>query len=80
MSLKRANNIEQKYAVNLNPNFSISNQHHLKSGEEAYLDYCLGIGLPKRASFLLANFASKFHHSLPKNKPMTNLEIVHGLQ
>jgi hypothetical protein len=52
----------------------------VKSGEEAYLDYCLGIGLPKRASFLLANFASKFHHSLPKNKPMTNLEIVHGLQ
>jgi len=52
----------------------------LKQGEEAYLDYCLGIGLPKRSSFLLANFASKFHQALPKNNAMTNLEIVSGLQ
>jgi len=80
MSLKRANGIAQKYAINLNPNFSISNQNHVKLGEEAYLDYCLGIGLPKRASFLLANFASKLHQALPKNKSMKNEEIIHGLQ
>ena len=80
MSLRRASGIVQKYAVNLNPNFSISNHNHVKQGEEAYLDYCLGIGLPKRSSFLLANFASKLHQALPKNKPMSNMEIVHGLQ
>ena len=80
MSLTRGNGITQKYAINLNSNFSISNAHHSKAGEEAYLDYCLGIGLSKYTSFLLANFAAKLHQSLPKNNKMTNEEIIRGLQ
>ncbi len=35
-----------RYAVNLNLGFSISNKNEAKTGEEKYLEYCLGIGLP----------------------------------
>ena len=63
MSIKReTSNMRQNYSINLNESFSIaSGGHRSKTSEEAYLDYCLGIGLPKYSSFLLSNFASKLH-------------------
>lgn len=66
MSLKmRGGKVPLRYAINLNQSFSISNKNEKKVGEEKYLEYCLGIGLPQRNSFFLANFASKLHHTLP---------------
>jgi hypothetical protein len=44
------------------------------------LEYCVGIGLPLRNSYFLANFASKLHHTLPHSKPFTNDDILVGLQ
>jgi hypothetical protein len=53
----------------MNPNYSIV--HDIaqidSNNEEAYLNYCRGIGLPKYSSFLLANFAHKLHQTLPDN-------------
>ena len=66
MSVKRKDsNVAWNYAVNLNEGFAIANSYKTKASEEAYLDYCMGIGLPKYSSFVLANFASKLHHTLP---------------
>ena len=68
-----------KYAVNLNQSFSISNKNEKKTGEEKYLEYCLGIGLPQRNSYFLANFASKLHHTLPQERAFNQKEIINGL-
>jgi hypothetical protein len=63
----------------LNENFAIaSGMHKSKASEESYLEYCLGIGLPKYSSFILANFASKLHHTLPKS--FDNNTVMKGLQ
>lgn len=63
---RKGTTVKQNYAINLNEAFSISGGgYKSKESEEAYLDYCSGIGLPKYSSFLLANFASKLHKSLP---------------
>ncbi len=59
--------VRQRYAINLNQSFSITNKNEAKAGEEKYLEYCLGIGLPTYHSFMLANFASKFHQTLPQH-------------
>jgi len=68
-----------RYAVNLNLGFSISNKNEAKTGEEKYLEYCLGIGLPQRNSYFLSNFTSKLHHALPKSRTFTATEITDGL-
>ena len=68
-----------RYSINLNQSFSISNKNEKKIGEEKYLEYCLGIGLPQRNSYFLANFASKLHHTLPVHKPFTSGDILQGL-
>jgi hypothetical protein len=68
-----------KYTINLNQSFSITNLNEKKTGEEKYLEYCLGIGLPQRNSYFLANFASKFHHTLPKSTAFSQKEILIGL-
>ena len=72
MSLKRENGkAKNNYAINLNEGFAIgsgvgsSGSYTSKTSEEAYLEYCLGIGLPRYPSFLLANFSSKLHQNLP---------------
>lgn len=69
------------YAINLNSSFSITNDFKENDiqGEEAYLSYCVGIGLPKYTSFLLANFANKFHKTLPRKENVSNEEILKGL-
>ncbi len=47
MNVKRKGSpLALKYAINLNQNFSIANKNEKKTGEEKYLEYCLGIGLP----------------------------------
>jgi hypothetical protein len=87
MSIKRKNSTNNlNYAINLNEGFSISNTANLQGGsyksktsEEAYLQYCLGIGLPKYSSFLLANFASKLHQTLPSERTVKNDTILKGL-
>ena len=80
MTLRRkGTNVGLKYAINLNQSFSISNRNEKKIGEEKYLEYCLGIGLPQRNSYFLANFASKLHHTLPSSKLFTQTEILAGL-
>jgi hypothetical protein len=73
MSMTRVGSpVKWNYAINLNEGFSISSaqghSHRSKASEEAYLEYCLGIGLPKYSSFVLANFASKLHHTLPQRQ------------
>ena len=68
-----------KYALNLNQSFSISNKNEKKTGEEKYLEYCLGIGLPMRNSFFMANFASKLHHTLPQERLFNQKDIIKGL-
>ena len=68
-----------KYALNLNQIFSISNKNEKKTGEEKYLEYCLGIGLPMRNSFFMANFASKLHHTLPQERLFNQKDIIKGL-
>lgn len=51
------------YALNLNTNFSIVHNFEdiNRTSEEAYFEYCQGIGLPRYTSFLQANFANKLH-------------------
>ena len=67
MSLKaKGSKATQNYSINLNQGFAITNkQNKSKQNEEAYLEYCIGIGLPRSSSLVLANFASKLHQSLP---------------
>ncbi len=66
MSLNRDSALRHNYSINLNQGFTISSgTHRSKQSEEAYLDYCQGIGLPKYTSFLLSNFSHKLHESLP---------------
>ena len=67
------------YAINLNQSFSINKDDKNKNSEEAYLQYNLGIGLPKYSSFLLANFANKLHQSLPKSETVKSEEILKSL-
>lgn len=87
MSLKRDNGKpKNNYAINLNEGFAIGSgassngSYTSKTSEEAYLEYCLGIGLPKYPSFLLANFASKLHQTLPSERSVKNTAILKGLQ
>ncbi|CDW84477.1 UNKNOWN [Stylonychia lemnae] len=70
------------YALNLNSKFSIVHNYEEqnKQSEESYLQYTLGIGLPKYSSFLLANFANKLHHSYPKTRTVKTEDILKGLQ
>lgn len=76
---RKGSQVSQKYAINLNQSFKITNQNESKSGEEKYLEYCLGIGLPSYHSFMLANFASKLHQTLPKHHHFTAATILQGL-
>ncbi len=51
LSIRRKDSkIRHNYAINLNDGFSIDSRrgqgYKSKTSEEAYLDYCLGIGLP----------------------------------
>jgi len=75
---------KNNYAINLNEGFQINGaiegSYTSKTSEEAYLEYCLGIGLPRYPSFLLANFASKLHQSLPSERTVKNEAILKGLQ
>lgn len=85
MSLKRDNGkAKNNYAINLNEGFVIGSgagsSGSSKTSEEAYLEYCLGIGLPRYPSFLLANFASKLHQTLPAEHTVKNEAILKGLQ
>ena len=74
------NGVKWNYAINLNEGFAIANHgYRNKNSEEAYLEYCLGIGLPKYSSFILANFASKLHHTLPKENKVGSETILKGL-
>lgn len=68
--LSKNGQVSQNYAINLNEGFAIGSEggYKSKTSEEAYLEYCLGIGLPKYSSFLLANLASKLHKSLPQKQ------------
>eukprot|EP00347_Sterkiella_histriomuscorum_P008713 403344037 len=82
LTLKKSGSTEEySYALNLNPGFSIVNDYEdsNKKGEEAYLQYNLGIGLPKYSSFLLANFANKIHHSIPQSQTVKTEDIIKGL-
>jgi len=85
LSIKRKDSkIRHNYALNLNDAFSIDSRrgsgYKSKTSEEAYLDYCLGIGLPQYSSYLLANFASKIHQTLPQNcEKFDNASIITGL-
>jgi len=81
MSVSRDENVKHNFSINLNQGFSIATGvHRSKESEEAYLDYCLGIGLPKYSSFLLSNFASKLHQSLPKGDTVSNQAIIESLR
>lgn len=81
MSIKRkGTEVRQNYAINLNESFSIASDYKSKTSEEAYLEYCLGIGLPKYSSYLLANFASKLHLTLPKDRKVTSDDIIKGFE
>lgn len=82
MSIKReATDTRQNYSINLNESFSISSGgHRSKISEEAYLDYCLGIGLPKYSSFLLSNFASKLHQAIPQQEKVDNATIMKSVE
>lgn len=79
VNLKREGDESYSYALNLNQSFSITNDSQDKQSEEAYLHYNTGIGLPKYPSFLLANFANKLHHSLPKTETVKTEEVLKSL-
>lgn len=81
LNIKKQNNEEFSYGLNLNQNFSLVDhfEESNKMNEEAYLHYNLGIGLPKYSSYLLANFASKLHHTLPKSASVKTDDIIKGL-
>lgn len=79
LKTKNAGGNALKYAINLNQNFSISNRNESKIGEEKYLEYCVGIGLPTRDSYFMANFASKLHQTLPHSRFFTAQDILLGL-
>ena len=74
-------NGKQSYSINLNTNYSIVHDFeevHLAS-EESYINFCRGIGIPHFQSFLLANFANKFHMSLPSSHIVSRQDLVRGL-
>ena len=82
MSIQRAGSeVKWNYAINLNEGFTIGHggETKIKSSEEAYLEYCQGIGLPRYTSFVLANFASKLHQTLPRESKASSETIIKGL-
>jgi hypothetical protein len=67
----------------LSQNYSIQQESDIqnpKQAEDVYLKFCRGIGLPSYTSYLLANFANKFHHSLPQTDEMKSEDIIKSLQ
>lgn len=65
-------NGNHSYALNFNTNYSIVHDFEEinRQSEEAYIAFSQGIGLPRYSSFLLANFANKFHKSMPSSSPV----------
>lgn len=74
-------NSQYSYSINLNPNFSIIETVEDKNrmNEEAYIEYTQGIGLPKYQAFLLSNFASKVHQSIPSTEIVKTEDIMKGI-